>query len=639
MEATEDTPPAHLILIVDLSPSQWQASASAAPNNGMDLSTFMSQVLIFTNCHLACRQENSVSVLGAFPGKSLTLYPTPEENMQPASGPGPEAESNTYHGFRSVDDVVMERIQAELVALTEEQTAKPIALVPSLTQALCQINRMAPPQQLPGDKPTGDKKPTVDSRILILSASPDASTPYIPFMNSIFSAQKLRVPIDVCKVFGPDTIFLQQAAYLTGGCYLNLDASISLLQSLTMCFLPAASLRKTIELPNQGKVDFRASCFCHKDVVDMGYVCSACLSIFCKPVVDKVPDCDVQEVAEYIFDNKSKWCKGDQILAQYRSGKSVHATDGGWQKELRVAIQSRALYTHPLTLIPVVESRMSSSPPNARFKCKHCGIMFSKRSNWTRHESNANVHRKPPRRRPGAPSTEGEKSQSESSTSGMSPVRGNVVPRLPATEPEGLSTRRRSKAAEAERKRQLDNTSDEPEPVHEAPTQCTDVTALKITIRPRRSKRPRLSSTGLSTTDEKPLFSRVKEVEPTPLSLDQPHQRHRAPNLDARNARFKKWVRIIRLARWVPGETAPGTPNPLPRQLVRQRAREYAEMMVEPGSKVPNGIDAVYDVDWREVLRAFRDSTHPNGEPIKPTPIEDLGESSTDSDSSLWDSD
>ncbi|KAG9077213.1 hypothetical protein FS749_010923 [Ceratobasidium sp. UAMH 11750] len=282
---------------------------------------------------------------------------------------------------------------------------------------------------------------------------------------------------------------------------------------------------------------------------------------------------------------------------------------------------------------------MSSSPPNARFKCKHCGIMFSKRSNWTRHESNANVHRKPPRRRPGAPSTEGEKSQSESSTSGMSPVRGSGrLLRLPAAEP-GLSTRRRSKAAEAERKRELDDTPEKPEPVHEAPAQSADASTLKITIRPRRNKRPRLSSTGLGVSGEKPLPHEVKEVEPTPASVDQPRQRHRASELDARNALFKKWVRIIRLARWVPGETAPGTPNPLPRQLVRQRAREYAEMMVEPGSKVPEGVDAVYDVDWADVLQTFHDSTDQGGEPAKPAVIEELGESATDSDSSLWDSD
>ncbi|CAE6471812.1 unnamed protein product [Rhizoctonia solani] len=288
MEAPESTPPAHLILILDLSPAQWQLSASSATNGGqgMDLSTFLSQVLVFVNCHLACRQENSAAILGAFPDRSLTLYPAPPNNAQSNTGPGPEAEANTYHGFRSVDDALMERIQSELAAISELDAQKPIALVPSLTQALCQINRIsAPERKLASDKPTSTSTPTTDSRILILSVSPDASTPYIPFMNCIFSAQKLRVPIDVCRVFGSDTIFLQQAAYLTGGCYLNLDSNSSLVQSLTMCFLPSASLRNIIELPSQGKVDFRASCFCHKEVVDIGYVCSVCLSIFCKPVV------------------------------------------------------------------------------------------------------------------------------------------------------------------------------------------------------------------------------------------------------------------------------------------------------------------------------------------------------------------
>jgi transcription initiation factor TFIIH subunit 3 len=32
-------------------------------------------------------------------------------------------------------------------------------------------------------------------------------------------------------------------------------------------------------------VDFRAACFCHRNVVDTGFVCSVCLSIFCE-----VPD-------------------------------------------------------------------------------------------------------------------------------------------------------------------------------------------------------------------------------------------------------------------------------------------------------------------------------------------------------------
>ena len=45
-----------------------------------------------------------------------------------------------------------------------------------------------------------------------------------------------------------------------------------------MSFLPPPSLRHIIAVPRQDKVDFRAACFCHKNIVDIGFVCSVCLS-------------------------------------------------------------------------------------------------------------------------------------------------------------------------------------------------------------------------------------------------------------------------------------------------------------------------------------------------------------------------
>jgi len=88
----------------------------------------------------------------------------------------------------------------------------------------------------------------VDPRILILSVSPDLSTAYIPIMNAIFSAQKLvcivlvlcfsihrlpqKITIDAGQILGPDTVFLQQAAHLTGGSYLYLTETSALLQYL-----------------------------------------------------------------------------------------------------------------------------------------------------------------------------------------------------------------------------------------------------------------------------------------------------------------------------------------------------------------------------------------------------------------------
>ena len=45
-----------------------------------------------------------------------------------------------------------------------------------------------------------------------------------------------------------------------------------------MSFLPSPSIRKVLAVPTQDKVDFRAACFCHKNIVDIGFVCSVCLS-------------------------------------------------------------------------------------------------------------------------------------------------------------------------------------------------------------------------------------------------------------------------------------------------------------------------------------------------------------------------
>lgn len=45
-----------------------------------------------------------------------------------------------------------------------------------------------------------------------------------------------------------------------------------------MAFLPDRYSRNFLNLPTQDQVDFRAACFCHKQIVDIGFVCSVCLS-------------------------------------------------------------------------------------------------------------------------------------------------------------------------------------------------------------------------------------------------------------------------------------------------------------------------------------------------------------------------
>ncbi|KAI8443151.1 transcription factor Tfb4-domain-containing protein [Phakopsora pachyrhizi] len=51
-----------------------------------------------------------------------------------------------------------------------------------------------------------------------------------------------------------------------------------------MIFLPGIQARKLLNLPQQDRVDLRSTCFCHRKIIDIGYVCSVCLSIFCSPI-------------------------------------------------------------------------------------------------------------------------------------------------------------------------------------------------------------------------------------------------------------------------------------------------------------------------------------------------------------------
>ncbi|KZT70986.1 transcription factor Tfb4 [Daedalea quercina L-15889] len=269
----------HLGVVVDLSPTHWYLSSTRTQHNARPLSlkSFLSHLLVFLNSHIACKDENTLAVFGVLPGRSIMLYSSTSES---SGNPLDKADANTYRPFKVLDATVMRTIAEHVENLGPSDLEIPGELVGALTKSLCHINRITTTSSAHANGQTA----SIDPRILILSVSPDQSLSYIPIMNSIFSAQKLRVTIDVCKVYGSESVFLQQAAHLTGGSYLHIDRADALLQYLTMSFLPPPGIRQLLSVPTQDKIDFRAACFCHKRIVDIGFVCSVCLSIFCQPV-------------------------------------------------------------------------------------------------------------------------------------------------------------------------------------------------------------------------------------------------------------------------------------------------------------------------------------------------------------------
>lgn len=117
----------------------------------------------------------------------------------------------------------------------------------------------------------------VHSRILLITGISQCTSQYMMCMNVFFTAQKLGIVLDVC-VLDKSLSLLQQGCDITGGQYLHLTQLDGFLQYLLWVYLPDPQLRRKLVLPPPKKVDYRAACFCHHELIDIGYVCSVCLS-------------------------------------------------------------------------------------------------------------------------------------------------------------------------------------------------------------------------------------------------------------------------------------------------------------------------------------------------------------------------
>ncbi|KAI1610908.1 transcription initiation factor TFIIH subunit H3 [Exophiala viscosa] len=255
----------------------------------------------------------------------------------PSSSSTASSDGNKYRPFRIVEEEVLRNLTALLSTTTPESVSSSTStmIAGALTLALSNVNResiayaesligttsaTADPTSSNAISSTGEGNSTnsLQSRILLVSASPstDLAHQYIPIMNAIFACQRLSIPIDILQLPLPippstqqpqpsvtdgsggstspssnSTLFLQQAADATHGIFIPADlpdsksgasASQAFLTYLLLSFLPSPNTRsRHLILPTRIDVDFRAACFCHRNIVSIGFVCSICLSIFC----------------------------------------------------------------------------------------------------------------------------------------------------------------------------------------------------------------------------------------------------------------------------------------------------------------------------------------------------------------------
>eukprot|EP00794_Sanderia_malayensis_P014135 gene14135-15612_t len=239
-----------LVTILDVNSAWWrQHDAKSKPEESFF--HCLESVIVFINSHLLLKHTNKLGFIICHNKKSTFVYPN-EDNSNTNSS---IVRDGKYEEFIRLDESVINEIKR---------------IHENSTDAALKIN----------------------SRILVIKGTSDVAAQYMPVMSCIFAAQKnfwveekekecLRyardIVIDGC-VLGEDSGYLQQAADITGGNYLKAMSVSGLLQYLLWVFLPDPVTRKSLVLPASSQIDYRGACFCHRVLLDVGFVCSVCLS-------------------------------------------------------------------------------------------------------------------------------------------------------------------------------------------------------------------------------------------------------------------------------------------------------------------------------------------------------------------------
>lgn len=312
--------PSLLNIILELTPRSWYAIS-----HQITIQEITKSLLVFLNGHLSLNNSNQVAFILSLPLGSRFLHPNvdksyDEQVSNDVSNHPTLVNKGMYRHFRLVDETVLLELNIELKNLSESASkidASSLAtstVAGALLMALTYTNRLLRLDQsistttasainsttnaVGGQGPAAGGgqsnmlATSMGARTLIITANDTYESNYIAIMNSIFAAQKMKVPIDVAKLGSDDSPYLQQAADATDGVYLHIKEPQGLMQVLSTAYFIDPALRSVIILPTNSNVNYKASCFITGKAVDIGYVCSVCLCIMSMiPDSGRCPTC------------------------------------------------------------------------------------------------------------------------------------------------------------------------------------------------------------------------------------------------------------------------------------------------------------------------------------------------------------
>jgi len=280
-----------LVLVLDVNPDQRIFFGKSFSK----MSAWLDSALSFVNSHLMVDPKNEICVVGVSKTTTQFLYPSPASSADSRTASWTRSLDGQFEGFREVEATIREKALALIKSELGQQSLVIDSLVAGgLCTALAYINRRQKESSLvtedSGGGSGGNASSSVDksssasikARVVVMTASGATASQYMNYMNAFFTAQKMGVPVDTCMM-DRESGLLQQGADITGGIYVKVPNLDSLFQFLSWIFLPdVGDMRSQLGMPVTARVDYRAACFCCRKLIEVGFVCSVCLSIFCK---------------------------------------------------------------------------------------------------------------------------------------------------------------------------------------------------------------------------------------------------------------------------------------------------------------------------------------------------------------------
>uniref|UniRef100_A0A914DA66 General transcription factor IIH subunit 3 n=1 Tax=Acrobeloides nanus TaxID=290746 RepID=A0A914DA66_9BILA len=115
----------------------------------------------------------------------------------------------------------------------------------------------------------------------MISLANDLSAEQNVLMNLFFAAHQHNIIVDVASLGDPIPI-LQQASDITAGTHMFIEKPELLLKDLMQnCLVNSSESHEVFNRSDPTIIDYRAACHCHHKLVQIGYVCSVCLTIQC----------------------------------------------------------------------------------------------------------------------------------------------------------------------------------------------------------------------------------------------------------------------------------------------------------------------------------------------------------------------